>query len=124
MLKVILEWLPLIQSIAAVLAIFVGPIIGYLLGRKKYAAEIKVLNATVEEKEAVENKANAEAARIISEAAAVVVKPLLERISALQQDIQHLTTENICLKNSLAELKSELALLRTEKDLISNTEEL
>lgn len=109
--------------ITAILTI-VGGFLAYVYGRKRNNAEIDKLKTEKSSIEAAAGLSTAEAASIISNAAAQVVKPLTERIQELQHEVAFtrselakVTVENTRLKTRVAELESKITLLEKEKEL-------
>lgn len=132
------------NSVIPLLQIF-GPLVGsvllavvtYLLGKKKNRAEINKLEGEKKSVEAAAGLSTAEAASIISRAAADVVQPLTNRIRELQQEslardnrhaeeirrlqthLSEVTRENVQLKTKVAHLEAKVALLSKPTELAS-----
>jgi phage shock protein A len=133
------EWIPLLQVIGPILGGAVLAIISYFLGIKKNRAEIAKLEGEKKSVEAAAGLSTAEAASIISRAAADIVQPLTNRIRELQQDslardqrhaeeirglqlhIGNLTEENVKLKTKVAHLEAKVALLSKPHELANET---
>lgn len=138
-----MELLP--QIITAVAGIVVS-ILTYFFGRKKNNAEVKKLEGEKKSVEAAAGLSTAEAASIISRAAADVVQPLTNRIRELQQELKdktdrhaaemsamsqrysnlefhvaEVTKENVALKNKVAHLEAKIALLSKPHELANET---
>lgn len=131
--------IPLLQIFGPILGGIALAIVTYFLGKKKNKAEIDKLEGEKKSVEAAAGLSTAEAASIISRAAADVVQPLTNRIRQLQQEslernkiyteeikrlqehIAELTRENVQLKTKLAHLEARLALLSKPTELASET---
>lgn len=117
------------SAVLAVLKVLGGPLVGgffsivalifgYRFGRAKMNVEIENLKAEKRKIEAATGLSTAEAAAIISQAAASIVEPLTERIKDLQESNLSLTRalsevkeENMHLKAQVAELTAKINLL-------------
>lgn len=133
------EWVPLMQIIGPILGGLTLSIVTYFLGRKRNRAEISKLEGEKKNVEAAAGLSTAEAASIISRAAADVVQPLTNRIRELQQDslerdrrhseelrrlqnhLAEVTEENVKLKTKVAHLEAKVALLSKPHELSENT---
>ena len=131
--------IPLLQIFGPILGGVVLAVVTYFLGKRKNRAEIDKLVGEKKSVEAAAGLSTAEAASIISRAAADVVQPLTNRIRELQQDslareqrsaeevrrlqfhITELTKENVQLKTKLAHLEAKLVLLEKPSELASET---
>lgn len=131
--------IPLLQFFGPLLGGSILAIVTYLLGRRKNRAEISKLEGEKKSVEAAAGLSTAEAASIISRAAADVVQPLTARIRELQEEslardrrnteevrklqshIMQLTKENVNLKTKLAHLEAKLALLEKPGELAVET---
>lgn len=131
--------IPLLQIFGPIIGGIALAVITYFLGRNKNRAEISKLEGEKKNVEAAAGLSTAEAASIISRAAADVVEPLTNRIRELQQDslareqrnaeevrrlqfhITELTKENVKLKTQLAHLEAKLALLSKPSELANET---
>lgn len=128
--------IPFLQYIAGPL---IAIIFSYLFARKKNQAEVKKLEGEKKSVEAAAGLSTAEAASIISRAAADVVQPLTNRIRELQEDsiarsqrhaetirrleshIAEVTRENVELKTKVAHLEAKVALLSKPSELANET---
>lgn len=131
--------IPLLQIFGPILGGVILAVVTYFLGKRKNRAEIDKLVGEKKSVEAAAGLSTAEAASIISRAAADVVQPLTNRIRELQQEslareqrnaeevrrlqfhITELTKENVKLKTQLAHLEARLALLSKPSELASET---
>lgn len=93
----------ILQTASPVLVALIASIFSFIAGRRKGSAEIENLKS---EKKVSE----AEAARVLAEAAAQIVSPLLERLRSLQEEVNSLTQINRQLKGRVEELE---ALVKT-----------
>lgn len=132
----------LIQVVAPTVAV----IVSYLFGKKRQKAEVDRLQGEKKNLEAAAGLSTAEAASIISRAAADVVQPLTNRIRELQEEAKSLadrhaeemrslvakyaeleahvavvTRENIELKSKIAYLEARLTLLSKPGELATET---
>lgn len=90
----------LIENVAAPFIFsMLSLVFGFLFGRRKNIAEIENLKSQ-------QKVAEAEAGSIIAQAAAQIVGPLVERVRALQQEVNDLTEMNKQLKNRIEELET------------------
>lgn len=131
--------IPLLQIFGPILGGVALAVLTYLLGKKKNRAEINKLEGEKKSVEAAAGLSTAEAASIISRAAADVVQPLTNRIRELQQEslmrdqknaeevhllkkhIMELTRENVQLKTKVAHLEAKLTLLEKPGELATET---
>lgn len=130
------------SGVMSILAI----VLSYVFGRKKNSAEVRKLEGEKKSVEAAAGLSTAEAASIISRAAADVVQPLTNRIRELQEDskamadryaedrkllaarqvrlethIAEVTKENVELKTKVAHLEAKVALLSKPSELANET---
>lgn len=133
------EWIPLLQIFGPILGGVALAVVSYFLGRKRNKAEISKLEGEKKSVEAAAGLSTAEAASIISRAAADVVQPLTNRIRELQQEsllrdqryaeeirrlqnhVRELTEENVKLKTEVAHLKANVTLLAKPHELAHET---
>lgn len=131
--------IPLLQIFGPILGGVALAVVTYLLGKRKNRAEISKLEGEKKSVEAAAGLSTAEAASIISRAAADVVQPLTNRIRQLQEEslardqrnaeevrrlqthIVELTKENVKLKTKLAHLEAKLTLLEKPGELANET---
>lgn len=131
--------IPLLQIFGPILGGVALAVVTYFLGKKKNRAEINKLEGEKKSIEAAAGLSTAEAASIISRAAADVVEPLTNRIRQLQEEslvrdqrnadevrrlqshIIELTKENVQLKTKLAHLEAKLTLLSKPHELANET---
>lgn len=131
--------IPLLQILGPILGGIVLAFVSYFLGRRKNQAEISKLEGEKKNVEAAAGLSTAEAASIISRAAADVVEPLTNRIRELQQEslardkkhaeeisrlqfhINEVTRENVQLKTKVAHLEAKVALLSKPTELANET---
>lgn len=111
--------LPLSETaLSAVLA--AGSVIfTYVIGRKKSQAELENLKQEKKNMQASSDVSTAEAASIVSSAAATTVQPLLERIKEQREDIKFLTDRNVSLRDEVDTLRITAARLRSENEILS-----
>lgn len=131
--------IPLLQIFGPIFGALTLALVTYFIGKSKNKAEINKLEGEKKSVEAAAGLSTAEAASIISRAAADVVEPLTNRIRELQQEslardarhadeirrlqvhIGELTRENVQLKTKLAHLEAKLVLLEKPSELASET---
>lgn len=116
--------IPVATSLVSGVLVLLGGFFAYLYGRKRNQAEIQKLQSEKESIEAAAGLSTAQASSIIATAAAEVVQPLTNRIKELQGQVATLTQENVMLRNTLADLEAQIALLRQRDSLAGNPHEL
>lgn len=96
----------------------------YVIGRRKATAEIDNLQAEKKSIEAASGFSTAQAAQVISEAAAATVGPLTERLKDQREEIKDLTNRNVAKRHLIDELKTQLAETKAENILLRRKFEL
>lgn len=122
---VIQQLLPLGDSIVSASVTLLTAGITYAVGRSRTKAEVDNLMAEKKAIEASVGVTTAEAAHVISEAAAATVQPLLERLREQREEIKFFNerytktlNEMDILRNTNARIQSENALLRRQLILL------
>lgn len=140
------EWLPLLQIFGPIIGAIALTVTTWFLARSRNRAEVERLQGERKSVEAAAGLSTAEAASIISRAAADVVLPLTNRIRELQEDskamadrhrtemyrmaqkhlelenhVAAITKENIDLKSKVASCEAKIALLSKPSELANET---
>ncbi len=112
---------PLIQAVVGI----VTAVFTYLVGRRGRKQELENLQAEKKSIEAASGVSTAEAAQIISQAAAETVKPLLDRLQELREENtrqdEELLEKETAIRNykiELEDLKSHAAKLAMQNRLM------
>lgn len=100
---------PLIQAVVTV----VTAVFTYLVGRRGRKQELENLQAEKKSIEAASGVSTAEAAQIISQAAAETVKPLLDRLQELREENSRQDEEILEKETSIRNYKIELEDLKS-----------
>lgn len=116
--EVVSQLLPLGDSILGAGVTLVTALFTYVVGRKRATAEVDNLRAEKKSIEAASGVSTAEAAQIISEAAAATVSPLLERIKEQREEIEFLTERSVDYRNQLDAMRTHAARLAAENELM------
>lgn len=112
------DLMPILTVALSGALVIIGNIVTYRLGKAKNAAELEKLRSERNNMEAATGLSTAEAASILSQAAADIVQPLTVRIKELQSEVAKLTTENAQLKNKVTELEAKVSLVEKQKEII------
>lgn len=123
-LEVVKELLPLGDALIGAAVTLVTAFITYLIGRAKNKAEVSNLQAEKKSIEAASGVSTAEAAQIISEAAAATVQPLTERIREQREEIKELNATIVELKFQLDSMRNHAARVASENLLMRRKFEL
>lgn len=115
--EVVNQLLPLSDSIIGALVTLATAAITYGVGRAKSRAEVDKVLAEKKSIEAASGVSTAEAAQVISEAAAATVQPLLDRIREQREEIKFLTERNVDFRNQLDIARNESARVSAENEL-------
>lgn len=115
--EVVNQLLPLSDSIIGAIVTLATAGITYGVGRARARAEVDNLRAEKKSIEAASGVSTAEAAQVISEAAAATVQPLLDRIKEQRLEIKFLTEKNLEYRNALDAVRNESARLSAEIEL-------
>lgn len=115
---VIGQLLPLGDAAIAAFITIVGSVVTYYLGKGKTKQEIDNLKAEKTKIEAASGYTTAEAAQVITAAAANTVSPLLERIKEQREEIKFLTERNVFYRNEIDDVKTHAARLAAENELL------
>lgn len=123
-LEVVKELLPLGDTLVTGVLTVITPVITYFLGRKRQKQEIENLQAEKKSIEAASGLSTAEAAQVISEAAAATVQPLIDRVHRQQDEIKYLTDRLVWKRGQMDEMRTDLAKLRAELELYRQKQKL
>lgn len=115
---VIQQLLPLGDSIISASLTLVTAGITYAVGRSRTKAEVDNLMAEKKAIEAATGVSTAEAAQVISEAAAATVKPLLERIREQREEIHYFNDRLTNYLNQIEILRTDNARIQSENALL------
>jgi len=115
--EVVNQLLPLGDSIIGAVVTLATAAITYGVGRARAKAEVDNLKAQNRSIEAASGVSTAEAAQVISEAAAATVQPLLDRIREQREEIKFLNEKNVEYRTSLDSSRNEAARLSAEIEL-------
>lgn len=115
---VVSDILPLGDATVAALVAAVTAGFTYAVGRKKSRAELDKLSEEKKSLEAASGVSTAEAAQIISSAAAVTVQPLIERIKEQREEVHFLNTRLTEMREQLHNVRSHAARLQAENELM------
>lgn len=109
--------LPYFSSLAVAILGAVGSLISYRKGRERSSAEVDNIKSEKKSIEAAAGLSTAEAASIISKAAAEMLQPLLARQKELQEQVSVLTQENSFLKNKITMLEAQVRIIEKHSEL-------
>lgn len=112
------QLLPLGDSIIGAFLTLGTALITYTVGRAKARAEVDNLQAEKKNIEAASGVSTAEAAKIISAAAAATVEPLMDRLKEQRQEISHLTSVAAEARKELELMRDHVARLSAENKLM------
>jgi hypothetical protein len=118
--EVVNQLLPLGDSIIGALVTLATAAITYGVGRARARAELDNIKAEKKSIEAASGVSTAEAAQVISEAAAATVQPLLDRIREQRQEIRFLTEKNVEYRDTIDQVRTHAAKLAAENELMKN----
>lgn len=118
--EVVNQLLPLGDSIIGALVTLATAAITYGVGRARARAELDNIKAEKKSIEAASGVSTAEAAQVISEAAAATVQPLLDRIREQRQEIRFLTEKNVEYRDTIDQVRTHAARLAAENELMKN----
>lgn len=115
--EVVNQLLPLSDSIIGAIVTLATAAITYGVGKAKARAELDNIKAEKKSIEAASGLSTAEAAQVISEAAASTVQPLLDRIREQREEIKFLTQKNVEYRNELDAVRNHAARTVAENEL-------
>lgn len=115
------QLLPLGDSIIGAAVTLLTAAITYGVGRSRNRAELDNLKAEKKSIEAASGVSTAEAAQVISEAAAATVQPLLDRIREQREEIKYYSERRVADLNNIEILRTECARTRAENELLKRT---
>jgi hypothetical protein len=112
------QLLPLGDSIIGAAVTLVTAGITYAVGRARTKAEVDNLMAEKKAIEAATGVSTAEAAQVISEAAAATVQPLLDRIRQQREEILYFNERHAYYLNEIEKIRTEKARTDSENALL------
>jgi cell shape-determining protein MreC len=118
--EIVSQLLPLGDSVIGALVTLATALFTYVIGRRRNRAEVDNLQAEKKSIEAASGVSTAEAAQIISEAAAATVQPLVSRVQEQQKEIKYLTERVTWKRAELDRLRTENATLKSENMLLKS----
>lgn len=116
--EVVKQLLPLGDSIIGAGVTLLTAAVTYVVGRAKNRQEIDNLLAEKKSIEAASGVSTAEAAQVISEAAAATVQPLLDRIRHQREEIVYLHERHAYYLNEIEKIRTEKARTDSENALL------
>lgn len=116
--EILSQLLPMGDSaVTAAVTIFTA-VFTYAAGRRKGNQEIQNMQAEKRGIEASSEVTTAEAAQIISAAAAATVQPLVERVREQREEIKRLSAKNLELIYESDSLRTKMAEMKAENELM------
>jgi hypothetical protein len=116
--EIVSQLLPLGDSIVGALVTLATALFTYVVGRRRSKAEVENIQAEKKSIEAASGVSTAEAAQILSEAAAATVEPLVERVREQRVEIRSLENRNIAYRHLIDDLRTQVAELSSENTLM------
>lgn len=105
------------SAVTAAVTIFTA-VFTYAVGRRKSNQELQNMEAEKRGIEASSEVTTAEAAQIISAAAAATVQPLVERVREQREEIKRLSAKNLELIYESDSLRTKMAEMKAENELM------
>jgi hypothetical protein len=112
------QLLPLGDSIIGAAVTLLTAAITYGVGRSRNRAELDNLKAEKKSIEAASGVSTAEAAQVISEAAAATVQPLLDRIREQREELRYFNDRNSRQLDEIEVLRTRLASVQSDNELL------
>lgn len=109
--EILSQLLPLGDSVIGAGVTIFTALFTYIIGRRRAHQELKSL-------EAASGVSTAEAAQILTQAAAATVQPLLERLKEQREEIKELSKLSSDRRYELDLLRTELAEVKAENEII------
>ncbi len=119
-LDIIKEFLPLGDALLGAFFTLLTAGFTYMMGKRKRDQEVVNLQAEKLSIEAASGVSTAEAARVISSAAAATVGPLVERVKQQSDEIKSLTEKIIDLGSQIEHEKTVSAQIKAENELLKH----
>lgn len=117
-LEVVKELLPLGDALIGAVVTLLTAGFTYLIGRRRQTAEVSNLQAEKKSIEAAAGMSHAEASQTLSEAAAMAVQPLIDRIKDQKEEITYLTERLVEKRKLLDEQRTTHARISAENELL------
>lgn len=117
---VVEQIIPLGDSIITAVFTLLTALVTYGIGRGRQKAEVDNLKAEKKSIEAASGVSTADAAKVISEAAAATVQPLIERIKEQREENKFLEQKNVEYRLELETLRTTIAKFQAENELMRN----
>lgn len=117
---IVSQLLPLGDSIVGAFVTLVTAFFTYLIGKKRSEIELRSVKEEKDGIEAAAGISTVEAAKIISEAAATSVQPLVERVREQRQEMKYLSERLTESTQLVSTLRNDLATAQAENELLKN----
>lgn len=117
-MEVMKELLPLGDAVIGAVVTLLTAGFTYLIGRRRQNVEVDNLKSEKKTIEAAAGMNHAEAAQTLSEAAALTVIPLKERVKEQREEITYLTERLVWKRTEMDKMRTEMATLRAENELM------
>jgi len=116
--EVMRQLIPLGDSIIGAGVTLATALVTYVVGRNRNQHEVDKLKAEKKAIEASSVVSTAEAAQVISEAAASTVQPLLDRLREQREEIKYFNERNARQINEIEILRTRLAQTQADNELL------
>lgn len=115
---IISDVLPAGNELLVAIVSLSASVLTYIVGRAKNKAEVENLKAEKKSIEAASGVSTAEAASVISKAAASTIQPLMQRVAEQAEEIKFLTDRNVSYRNELEIYRTQMAKMAAENLLM------
>lgn len=115
---ILAQLLPLGDSVIGAGVTIFTALFTYFVGRRRSHQELQNLEAEKRSIEAASGVTTAEAAQILTQAAAATVQPLLERLKEQREEVLELAKLSSDRRYEIDKLRNELAQVKAENELI------
>lgn len=115
---IISDILPVGDELLTAIIALASSVLTYLVGRARQKAEVENLKAEKKSIEAASGVSTAEAANVISKAAAATIQPLMQRVAEQSEEIKFLTDRNVVYRNELELYRTQMAKMAAENLLM------